>query len=56
MVTLEYRLIGNVNNPVLVKQGFPTREAAIAWAKAQGNVLILVIESTGEASMRRIFG
>lgn len=55
MVTLKYRLVGNTSNPVLSKE-FKTRNEAMAWAKAQGNVLVLEIESTGTAALSRIFG
>jgi hypothetical protein len=55
MVTLKYRLVGNVNNPVIEKS-FKTRAECDAWVKAQGNVLVLEIESSGAAAFNRIFG
>ncbi len=55
MVTLKYRLVGDANNPVLSKE-FKTRDEAMQWAKAQGNILIVEVESTGAAALNRIFG
>jgi hypothetical protein len=55
MVTLKYRLVGSVSNPVISKE-FATRPEALQWAKAQGNILILEIESTGAAALSSLFG
>lgn len=55
MVTLKYRLAGSLNNPVLSKE-FNSHAEAMSWAKAQGNVFIVEIESTGAAALNRIFG
>lgn len=55
MIKLEYRLIGSISNPVLTKE-FNTRADCDAWVKAQGNVLVVSIESSGAAALGRIFG
>lgn len=55
MVTLKYRLVGSKTNLVLEKS-FNTRAEAMSWAKAQGNILILEIESTGASALSRIYG
>jgi hypothetical protein len=55
MVTVNYRLIGDVSNPTLTKT-FNNRAEADAWIKAQVNILVLEVESSGAAAMNRIFG
>lgn len=55
MVTLKYRLVGDVKNPVFSKE-FNSRVEATLWAKAQGNILIVEIESSGAAAFNHIFG
>lgn len=55
MVTVTYRLVGDVNNPTLRKE-FKTSEEVLIWAKAQGNILILEVESTSVVAMKRLFG
>lgn len=55
MVKLEYRLVGNVNNPVLTKE-FKTHTECDSWVKAQGNILVVAIESSGAQALNRIFG
>jgi hypothetical protein len=55
MIQLEYRLVGNVDNTVFTKE-FKTREEALNWAKIQGNVFIIQMESTGAVAFNRIYG
>jgi hypothetical protein len=54
MITVTYRLIGSVSNPSFDKS-FDNRNDADSWIKAQGNILVLSIESSGAAAMNRIF-
>jgi hypothetical protein len=55
MVTVKYRLIGSINNAIHSKE-FKTRAECDAWIKAQGNILVLEVESSGAAAFNRIFG
>lgn len=55
MITLKYRLVGNTSNPVLTKT-FPHRLACDMWVKAQGNILVIEIQSEGRETFKQIFG
>ena len=55
MCILTYRLIGDVNNPVLTKE-FKTREDMVDWGKSCGNIIILTTTLSGAESYGRVYG
>lgn len=55
MITVQYRLIGNVDNALLTKE-FKTNTEFRAWQKDQINILILSVEYSGVATMEKLYG
>lgn len=54
MITLKYRLIGNVNYPTLTKT-FANRAECNDWVSTNP-IVVIEIESNGTATYSRLFG
>lgn len=56
MVILKYRLVGRNEAVAVLERSFESRDEAMAWAKLQGNVMIVEIESSGVSAFSHIYG